>query len=228
MKTIGLIGGMSWESTIEYYRIINQETNRILGGLHSAKILMESYDFAQIAYLQENGRWDELSDILTDSARKLVNNGADFLVIATNTMHKLAPQIEQYAPVFHIADVTAQEALKNNFTNVLLLGTKYTLQEDFYKERLAKHGVNAVLPTLTEQDEVHRIIFDELCKGIISENSCVKLNAIIDSTDAQAVVLGCTELPNIIKTASIPVLNTAEIHSKGIVNYALEGALCQR
>lgn len=229
MKIIGIIGGMSWESTIEYYRIINQKLNKDVGGLNSAKILMESYNFQEIYALQSVGKWNELSDILIASAKKLVENGADVIVIATNTMHKLAPKIQAAignVPLYHIADATAKEIMKNNYKTVALLGTKFTMCEDFYKDKLInEYGINVITPDLDEQELIHNIIFGELCQGVVCSESEKVLNQIIDncrSKGAEAVVLGCTELPNIIKTASIPLLNTAEIHSVGVVEFVLE------
>jgi len=227
MKKIGIIGGLSWKSTIEYYRIINQEVNQQLGGLHSAKLIMESYDFAKIEALQRNGYWGEIAEILIDSAKKLVENGAEVIVIATNTLHKLVPQIqpEIEVPIFHIADATAKEILKQRYKKVVLLGTKYTMQEDFYKEKLKnEYNIEVVIPNIVGQELINNIIFDELCKGIISEASRDTILYMIESCKkqgAQAVVLGCTELPNLIKSSSLPLLNTAEIHSKGVVDYAL-------
>jgi len=230
MKTIGLIGGMSWESTIEYYRIINQEVNTRLGGVASAKILMESYDFSEIAPLQHAGKWDEIAEVVLQSANTLAAAGADFIAITTNTVHKIVPEIEKnvVVPIFHIAEATALEALKQGFSSVALLGTKYTMSENFYTDILTRHGIGTVLPDVAGQNEVHRIIFDELCCGVLKESSAAALGKIIDDCakkGAQAVVLGCTELPNIIKSASLPLLNTAEIHSKGIVDYALGAQL---
>ena len=230
MKTIGLIGGMSWESTIEYYRIINQEVNTRLGGVASAKILMESYDFSEIAPLQHAGKWDEIAEVVLQSANTLAAAGADFIAITTNTVHKIVPEIEKnvVVPIFHIAEATALEALKQGFSSVALLGTKYTMSENFYTDILTRHGIGTVLPDVAGQNEVHRIIFDELCCGVLKESSATALGKIIDDCakkGAQAVVLGCTELPNIIKSASLPLLNTAEIHSKGIVDYALGAQL---
>lgn len=229
MKTIGIIGGMSWESTIEYYRIINQQVNKALGGLNSAKLLMESYNFHEIGALQRAGKWDELSDLLITTAKKMVENGADVIVIATNTMHKLAPVIQKEIgdiPVYHIADATAKEIVKNNYGTVALLGTKFTMQEDFYKDKLTDgYDINVITPDLDEQELVHSIIFDELCQGVVCSKSEEVLNKIIDNCKtkgAEAVILGCTELPNIIKQASIPILDTTEIHSLGVVEYALE------
>lgn len=227
MKKIGIIGGLSWKSTIEYYRIINQEVNNQLGGLHSASLLIESYDFAKIESLQRNGHWDAITDILIDSAQKLIDNGADVIVIATNTLHKLVPRIQREigAPIFHIADATAREILKQKYKKVALLGTKYTMQEDFYKGKLINdYNIQVVTPNIVGQEIINNIIFEELCKGIISEESRDTILFIIDNCKkqgAQAVILGCTELPNLLENSSLPLLNTAEIHSKGVVEYAL-------
>lgn len=227
MKKIGIIGGLSWESTIEYYRIINQETNKRLGGLHSAKILMRSYDFALIEELQRFEQWDRIAEIMIDSAQKLIQCEAEIIVIATNTLHKLVPQIQRKisVPIFHIADATAKEVLNNNYKKILLLGTKYTMQEDFYKEKLiCEYGIEVLTPVSWEQTLIHSIIFDELCRGIKSEESKAAILKIIDKAKfqgAEAVVLGCTELPNLIKESSLPILNTAQIHSIGVVEYLL-------
>jgi len=227
MKKIGIIGGLSWKSTIEYYRIINEEVHQQLGGLHSAKLVIESYDFDRIESLQRNGHWDEITQILIDSAMKLINSGAEVIVIATNTLHKLVPQIQNEieVPIFHIADATAREILKQKYKKVALLGTKYTMQEDFYKGKLIKeYNIEVITPNIVGQEIINNIIFDELCKGIISEASRDAILYMIDGCKkqgAQAVVLGCTELPNLIKNSSLPLLNTAEIHSRGVVEYAL-------
>lgn len=227
MKKIGIIGGLSWESTIEYYRIINQETNRRLGGLHSAKIIMRSYDFALIEELQRYEQWERITKILIDSAQKLIQCEAEFIIIATNTLHKLVPQIQSAlsVPIYHIADATAKEIIKNNYKRVLLLGTKYTMQEDFYKGKLEQeYGIKVNTPAKWDQKLIHSIIFDELCKGIKSDEAKEAIQRIIEKAKAQgaeAVVLGCTELPNLIHGASLPVLNTAQIHSTGAVDYAL-------
>lgn len=227
MKKIGIIGGLSWESTIEYYRIINQETNRRLGGLHSAKIIMRSYDFALIEELQRNEEWEKITEILIDSAQKLIQCGAEVIIIATNTLHKLVPQVQNTltVPIFHIADATAEEILKNNYKKVLLLGTKYTMQEDFYKGKLEReYGIEVNTPAKWEQKLIHSIIFDELCKGIKSDEAKEAILTIIQrakNNEIDAVVLGCTELPNLIHGASLPILNTAQIHSIGAVDYAL-------
>lgn len=227
MKKIGIIGGLSWESTIEYYRMINQETNKRLGGLHSAKILMRSYDFAIIEELQRQEQWDKITEILNDSAKELIQCGAEVIIIATNTLHKLVPQLQRRisVPIFHIADATAKEILNKNYKKVLLLGTKYTMQEEFYKGKLLnEYNIEVITPSQWEQTLIHSIIFDELCKGIKSEDAKEAMLKMIDKAKmqgAEAVVLGCTELPNLIKYSSLPILNTAQIHSVGIVEYAL-------
>lgn len=229
MKKIGIIGGMSWESTIEYYRIINREVNNRLGGVHSANMFIESYDFQKIEELQHNGEWKKMADILSETAVKLEKCGADFIIIATNTMHKVAPDVSKSVsiPLLHIADATAQTILKEGYSKVALLGTKFTMQRDgFYLEKLVdEYNLDVVIPDEEDQDEVHRIIFDELCKGIILSQSKDILLDIIDkckNNGAQAVILGCTELPNIVKIASIPIINTTEVHCFAAVEKALE------
>lgn len=226
MKSIGIIGGLSWESTIEYYRIINQEINHRLGGLHSAKIFLESYDFAEIEPIYSQKKFDELSRILINSAKKLEGQGAEFIVIASNAVHILADDVQKSInlPLLHIADSTANAVLKNNYNKVALFGTKYTMNEIFYKNKLKNYSIDVILPDETEQEIIHRIIFDELCKGIISDSSREKLFNIIDNCaekGAQSVVLACTELPNIIKIANIPVINTLECHCFDIVDKML-------
>ena len=228
MKKIGIIGGMSWESTIEYYRIINSEINKRLGGVHSASMFIESYDFQEIEELQHKGGWTKMAEILSQTAVKLEKCGADFLLIATNTMHKVAPHVANSVniPLLHIADATAEAILKENYSRVALLGTKFTMQKDgFYLEKLAdEYNLDVIVPDEASQDEVHRIIFDELCKGLILDESKNKLLEIIDNcrnNGAEAVVLGCTELPNIIKTSSLPIINTTEVHCLAAVEKAL-------
>lgn len=229
MKTIGIIGGLSWESTIEYYRIINQEVSKALGGLHSAKILLESLEFSEIVSLQRAGKWDEIIEILIDSAKRLKTAGADVVLIATNTLHRFAPQVQtvlEDTPLLHIADATAREIKNLNIKKVALLGTKYTMQEDFYKGKfINEYSIEVVVPSENQQELIHGIIFDELCQGIITERSENILQKVIEhckKDGAQAVVLGCTELPNIIKKAPIPILNTAQIHSIAAVEFALK------
>lgn len=227
MKAIGLIGGMSWESTIEYYRIINQEVNKRLGGLHSAKIFLESYDFSEIAALYNQQEFYKLTKIVSKTAKKLEAQGADFIAITSNAMHILAEDVKKEinVPLLHIADAAAKVIKNHNNQCVLLLGTKSTMNEPFYKNKLKNdYSIDVVLPDELEQECVHNIIFDELCKGIIKESSREKLNDIIDNCTqkgAQSVVLGCTELPNIVKTASIPIINTLESHCLDIVDKML-------
>ena len=227
MKTIGLIGGMSFESTIEYYRIINEEVNKRLGGLHSAKMLIENYDFEEIASGQIKGDWKALTDTLVKSAQKLEKMGADYIAIATNTMHLMADDVQKNinVPLIHIAESAANYIKEKNIETVALLGTKYTMTKPFYKDKLMGFGINVIVPDEKNQEIVNSIIFDELCIGIIKEESKEKLNSIIDncaSLGAKAVVLGCTELPNIIKSANIDVIDTMKVHSLEIVKRILE------
>lgn len=230
MKKIGIIGGLSWESTIEYYRIINAEINNLLGDLHSAKLIIESYDFDEIAKLWQSEKYDEVSAILLNTAQNLINAGAEVIIIASNAVHKLAEKLQSKisVPIFHIADATGKEITKNRFKKVLLLGTKSVMQEDFYKMKLtAGYGLNVVTPELNEQEIIQNIIFNELCKGICSEKSKNTILEIISKNKQQgteAVILGCTELPNLINEAPIPLLNTLLIHSKGVVQYSLTDA----
>lgn len=228
MKTIGIIGGMSWESTIEYYKYINGEINKKLGGLHSAKMLIESYDFEEIEKLQSSEDWNTLTKILINSAQKLETAGADYIAIATNTMHLMAPEVQKNIsiPLIHISQATGNYIKNNNMNTVLLIGTRYTMTKPFYKDKLKNEfGINVILPSLSEQKIINDIIYDELCKGLIKENSKQKLLGIISEhkkEGAQAVILGCTELPNIVKTAEIPVINTTKIHCLEIVDRMLK------
>lgn len=228
MKVIGLIGGMSWESTIEYYKIINNEINKRLGSLHSAKMLIESYDFDEIEKLQSTENWEILTDILIKSAQKLEKMGADIIAIATNTMHIAAPEVQKNinVPLIHIAHAAGHYIIKNKMHTVALLGTKYTMTKSFYKDKLKEDfGINVIIPNVVEQETINQIIYDELCKGIILDSSRQKLLDIISkckSLGAQAVILGCTELPNIIKTASIPVIDTTNNHCIEIVERVLQ------
>ncbi len=223
MKTAGIIGGMSFESTIEYYRILNEMVNEKLGGLHSAKILMESYDFDVIAFHQKTGDWQKLGTILANSAKKLETAGADCIAIATNTMHNVAREVQNSIniPLIHIADATAYDVKERGFEVLLLIGTKYTMKESFYVKKLAgEYGLKVIVPNDDEMDVIHNIIFDELCIGNIFDESRMKILKIIEkykSFGAECVVLGCTELPNIIKEASVPVINTVHSHCKAII-----------
>lgn len=227
MKTIGLIGGMSHESTVEYYKIINEEINRRKKGLHSAKMLIESYDFDEIEKLQSKENWEELTKILTGSAKKLEAAGADYIAIATNTMHICADEVQKQIniPLIHIAEAAGNYIKKKNFDTVLLMGTKYTMTKPFYKDKLKNEfNINVIIPDDIEQKIINNIIYDELCIGIIKESSKLELLKIINNyklKGAKAVVLGCTELPNIIKEADIEIINTTKIHSLEIADKIL-------
>lgn len=218
---------MSYESTVEYYKIINEEINKRLKGLHSAKMFMESYDFDEIERLQKSENWSELTKILINSAKKLENQGADLIAIATNTMHLMADDVQKNikVPLIHITNACANYIKQNNFDTVLLLGTKYTMTKPFYKDKLKNEfKINVILPNQDEQDKINNIIYNELCVGIINEKSKESLLKIIENYDkkaAKAVVLGCTELPNIIKKASIPLIDTTKVHCIEIVNQML-------
>lgn len=220
MKTIGLIGGMSWESTVTYYQVINEIVNQELGGLHSAKILLYSVDFAEIEKCQADGDWDKSADILSAAARNLEKAGADFIVICTNTMHKVAPQIQSKIgiPILHIAEATADELKRCNITKVALLGTKYTMTQDFYKEKLTRAGITVLIPDEQEIETVNNIIYKELCLGIISEISKEKYRDIIRALarrGAEGVILGCTEIGMLIRQqdTDLPVFDTTIIHA---------------
>ena len=229
MKTIGLIGGMSWESTIPYYTIINQSIHDTLGGLHSAKIILYSVEFDEIEKCQSCGDWQRSADILSDAAKKLELAGADFLLICTNTMHKVHPQIQAQVtiPILHIADATADALASDGVTKVALLGTRYTMQEDFYKSKLVARGFEVLVPEQADIDEVNRIIFEELCVGTLKETSRKKFSRIIDNLKArgaQAVILGCTEIGLLVKQehASLPLYDTTVIHASRAAEKAME------
>lgn len=220
MKTIGLIGGMSWESTVTYYQIINEVVKERLGGLHSAKCLLYSVDFQEIEECQARGDWEKSGEILADAAVSLERAGADFIVICTNTMHKVAPVIQKAVsiPVIHIADATAAELKRKNIGKVALLGTKYTMLQEFYKERLMAHGVEVLIPDDAGVELVNRVIYEELCLGIISEASKTEFLRIIlelASQGAEGVILGCTEIGLLVKQqdTSVPLFDTTVIHA---------------
>ena len=220
MKTIGLIGGMSWESTVTYYNIINRTVKEELGGLHSAKLLLYSVDFAEIEKCQSAGNWGESADILSEAARNLEKAGADFIVICTNTMHKVAPEIQKEIniPIVHIADVTAEELKKNHIKKVALLGTKYTMTQDFYKERIEDAGIEVIIPDEEDVELVNHIIYDELCLGEIKEASRKQYVRVIEALKergAEGVILGCTEIGLLVKQkdSSLPVFDTTQIHA---------------
>ncbi len=229
MKTIGLIGGMSWESSLEYYRIINETVKEKLGKLHSAKSLMFSVDFDEIQHLQHIGDWNTLTKIMVDAADRLEKGGADFIVICTNTMHRMVNDIEKNVkiPVIHIADATAKKIKEGKIKKVGLLGTKFTMEQDFYKGRLAtNHGIDVIIPNDDERNTVHSIIYNELCQGQIkqlSKEQYIKIIEKLKSNGAEGVILGCTEIPLLIKQedVSIPIFDTTKIHAEMAVDYAL-------
>ncbi len=229
LKIIGLIGGMSWESTLEYYRIINETVKLRLGGLRSAKCLMYSVDFEIIERLQHENKWDELTDIMVDIAKKLKDVGADFIVICTNTMHKMAGDIEEKAQikVLHIAEAVGKEIIKRKIKKVGLLGTSFTMEQDFYKKVLKdKFNIDVIIPSAKEREIIHKVIYDELCKGIINKESKDEYIKIINElvlNGAEGIVLGCTEIPLLIKQedVDIPIFDTTTIHSVFAVEFAL-------
>lgn len=229
MKTIGLLGGMSWESTADYYRMINVGIKQKLGGLHSAKIAMYSVDFAPIEKLQQEGNWEGTSEILIDAARAVEAAGADFLLVCTNTMHKVAPNIERAIkiPLLHIADATAEVLLDKEIRKVGLLGTAFTMEQDFYRGRLAsKFGLDVLIPSQNDRQIVHDVIYRELCMGILNQESKDQFLRIIDQlaeNGAEAVILGCTEIGMLVKEAHTPIrlVNTTAIHAEKAVEYAM-------
>ncbi|OLO10133.1 aspartate/glutamate racemase [Chromohalobacter japonicus] len=233
MRTIGLLGGMSWESTESYYRALNEGVKQALGGFHSAKIAMVSVDFAEIETLQRDGRWDAAGEALAAAARQIEHAGADFLLIATNTMHKVAPQVEAAIdiPLLHIADATAESLVADGITRVGLLGTRFTMEQDFYKQRLSeRYGIDVVVPDDTQRECVHRVIFEELCLGRIEPASREAFLAVIDALHArgaQAVILGCTEIAMLIKATDtqVPLYDTTALHAQAAVKRALSGSL---
>lgn len=229
MKTIGLLGGMSWESTAHYYRIINEEVQNRLGGLHSAKIILHSVDFSEIEQYQTGGQWETCGEILGKAAENIEAAGADFIPICTNTMHKVAPQIASkiQIPIIHIADAAADELEQFSIRRVGLLGTKYTMTQDFYKERLTDRGIEVLIPNDADIEAINTVIFEELCVGTINEASRKKLQGMIEKLKekgAEGVILGCTELGLLIRQsdASIPVFDTTVIHAKRAAQIAAE------
>ena len=229
MKTIGLLGGMSWESTVPYYQVLNREVGRKLGGLHSARTLLLSVDFQVIEELQHQGRWEELGDILAQDAEVLEGAGAEFLVLCTNTMHLVAPAIEARVaiPLLHIADATAGRIQAAGLKRVGLLGTKFTMEEDFYRGRLQKmHGLTVDIPGKTDREIVHRVIYEELVLGETRQDSRVEFARIVSDLardGAQGVILGCTEIGLLLKEddAEVPLFDTARIHAEAAAAFAL-------
>lgn len=229
MKTIGIIGGMSFESTTTYYKIINEAINAKLGGLNCAKILLYSVNFEEIANLQKQNEWGKAAEILSECAKKLELGGADFILIATNTMHKIFDEIQRSVkiPLIHIAQSTANALKEANITKIGLLGTKYTMMQDFYKNILIKEGIEAIIPDENDIQDVNDIIFSELCKGQIKEKSKEKYLEIIEklkNKGAQGVVLGCTEIGLLLSKndTQIPIFDTTLIHALDAVNLALK------
>lgn len=229
MKTIGLIGGMSWESSHAYYRIINEETKRRLGGLASAQSLMFSFNFAEIEDLQRSGRWDEATKRMVDAGQRLERGGADFVLICTNTMHKMAKEVQDgiSIPLLHIADPTGGAVRAKGISRIGLLGTKYTMEQDFYRGRLEERfGLEVVTPNEHDRQTVHGIIYDELCQGEVRPTSKGKYLEIIQRLEAQGargVILGCTEISLLVQheDASLPLFDTTLIHAKAAVDMAL-------
>lgn len=230
MKTIGLIGGMSWESTVPYYQIINEAVKEKLGGLHSAKIILYSVEFDEIEKCQSSGNWEKSGEILGHAAQGLEAAGADFILICTNTMHKVAPQIASmiHVPIVHIADATADVLQKNHIQKVGLLGTRYTMTQDFYKQKLIDRGIEVVIPDESDIEAVNGIIFQELCVGKILDESRIRFQEIIkrlQEKGAEGVILGCTEIGLLIKQSDsvLPVFDTTLIHAKKAAEIALDG-----
>lgn len=228
MKTIGLIGGMSWESTVTYYKIINETVKERLGGFHSGKILLYSIDFAEIEECQAKGEWEKSAEILSEAAENLEKAGADFIVICTNTMHKVAGKIQENIkiPVIHIADATAHKLKQDGILKTALLGTKYTMTQDFYKEKLRENGIEVLIPEEKDIEIVNHVIYEELCLGKILDSSRKEYIRIIDGLKekgAQGVILGCTEIGLLIsqKDSPLPVYDTTEIHALSACEKAL-------
>lgn len=230
MKTIGLIGGMSWESTVTYYQIINETVKKELGGLHSSRCILYSVDFDEIEKCQSCGDWDKSGDILGQAARSLEKAGADFIVICTNTMHKVAPRIQSYIsiPLLHIADVTTECLKDRGIKTVALLGTRYTMEQDFYKERLVQSGLQVLIPEEPQREMINHVIFDELCLGTISPESRAGFLAIIrglGQKGAEGVILGCTEIGLLIRQedTDIPLFDTTVIHARKAAMASISG-----
>ena len=232
MKTIGLIGGMSWESSVEYYRIINEMIRERLGGLHSAKCIMHSLDFAEVEPLQREGRWSETAAQMVHAAQSLEAAGADFVVLCTNTMHKTADEIEQHVgiPFLHIADATAAKVKSHGLKTIGLLGTRFTMEDHFYKGRLAeRHSLEVLVPGDNQREVVHQVIYEELCLGKVVPASRQEYARIMDglvSRGAEAIVLGCTEIGLLVspEDCRVPVFDTTKIHAEAAVELALAPA----
>jgi aspartate racemase len=231
MKTIGMIGGMSWESSAEYYRMVNEEVKRQLGGLHSAKIILFSVDFNEVERCQSEGRWDDAGEILGEAAYSLEKAGADFIVICTNTMHKVIDQIYQKTslPILHIADETAAQIKKLGIKKVGLLGTKYTMEQEFYKSRIQSENIEVLIPDEKDRDLINKTIFNELCLGTILPSSKDYFKRVIEGLSAEGaegIILGCTEIGLLIKQedTAIPLFDTTFVHAHGAVEKALDSS----
>ena len=233
MRKIGLIGGMSWESTVTYYQLLNRGVQARLGGLHSADLLLASVDFAPIADLQHDGQWQALGEVLGRAGQGLADAGAEGLVICTNTMHKVADQVETASalPLIHIVDATAERLLADNCRTVGVLGTRFTMEDAFFRDRLARHGINMIVPDDDGRDEVHRIIYEELCRGEIHNDSRTvyrRIMAVLADEGAQGIVFGCTEIGLLVSAddSPLPVYDTAVLHAEAAVDWMLaeEGA----
>jgi aspartate racemase len=232
MKTIGMIGGMSWESSLEYYRIVNERVASRLGGVHSAKSLMISVDFAEIEGLQREGRWDEATQMMVEAAQSLQLGGADFIVICTNTMHKMADEVTASVsiPLLHIADATAEQIVARGFKRIGLLGTRFTMEEDFYKGRLEKKfALDVLTPEKADRDIVHRVIYEELVLGkteVASKAEYLRIIQALQARGAEGIILGCTEIGLLVKQTdcSLPLFDTTLLHAEAAVEFALKAA----
>ena len=230
MKQIGMIGGMSWESSLAYYRLLNEGIRTELGGLHSARCILYSLEFEEIEKLQHEGKWEELTQLLTQAARDLKNSGADFGMICTNTMHKTADEIQQRSglELLHIADAAGAAIRQQGLLSVALLGTKFPMEQDFYRQRLAdRYGLRVLVPEEAEREEIHRMIYQELCQGIFRQSAKDYFRQVIDKLakqGAEGIVLGCTEIPLLVKAedSSLPLFDTMELHARAAVKKALE------
>ncbi len=230
MRTLGLIGGMSWESTLPYYRLVNERVRERLGGLHSAKLLLYSLDFAEVEALQRSGDWDAAGALMVDAAQRLERAGAEALVICTNTMHLLAPRVEAAVavPLLHIADVAARAIRARGIVRIGLLGTRFTMEQPFYRERLQAAGLEVQVPDAAAREDVHRVIYEELCRGEIVEASRERFRQVVAglaASGAQAVVLGCTEIGLLLDEAdaAVPLFDTTLLHARAAADWALDG-----
>lgn len=230
MRTVGLIGGMSWESTLPYYRLVNQRVRERLGGLHSAKLLLYSVDFAEVEAMQRAGDWDAADALMLDAARRLHAGGAEALAICTNTMHRSVPALEAALdlPILHIADATASAVRDAGLSRVALLGTRFTMEQPFHRERLERAGLDVIVPDEAQRADVHRVIYDELCRGRIEAASRERYRTIMAALverGTQGIVLGCTEIGLLVgdADATVPLFDTTAIHARAIADWAVDG-----